>query len=60
MMENASDALVCANCSRDVSVPVSLINERDNLIRKRDALREELSNAKRALEDLRSTTRRSA
>jgi hypothetical protein len=52
MQENALNALVCASCSRDVSVPASLINERDNLMRKRDAVREELSKAKRALEEL--------
>jgi hypothetical protein len=51
--ENASAALVCATCSRDIAVPVSLIEERDELIRKRDAAREELSKAKRELEALR-------
>jgi hypothetical protein len=50
--ENASAALVCATCSRDIAVPVSLIEERDELIRKRDAAREELSKAKRELEAL--------
>jgi hypothetical protein len=49
---NASAALVCASCSRDIAVPVSLIDERDDLVRKRDAAREELSKAKRALEEL--------
>jgi len=53
LQENVSGALVCANCSRDIVVPASLIRERDELLRKRDAVREELSNAKRALEDLR-------
>jgi hypothetical protein len=50
--ENASAALVCASCSRDIAVPVSLIDERGDLLRKRDAAREELSKAKRALEEL--------
>ena len=50
--ENASAALVCASCSRDIAVPVSLIDERNDLVRKRDAVREELSKAKRALEEL--------
>jgi hypothetical protein len=52
VQENASVALVCASCSRDIAVPVSLIDERDDLVRKRDAAREELSKAKRALEEL--------
>jgi hypothetical protein len=51
--ENASAALVCAACSRDIAVPASLIAERDELVRKRDAAREELSRAKRELEALR-------
>jgi hypothetical protein len=51
--ENASAALVCATCSRDIAVPASLIEERDELVRKRDAAREELSKAKRELEALR-------
>jgi hypothetical protein len=51
--ENASAALVCATCSRDIAVPASLIDERDQLIRKRDAAREELSSVKRELEALR-------
>jgi len=49
--ENAPGALVCASCSRDIAVPVSLLEERDQLARKRDAVREELSRAKRALEE---------
>jgi len=50
--ENASAALVCATCSRDIAIPASLIEERDELVRKRDAAREELSRAKRELEAL--------
>jgi len=50
--ENALAALVCASCSRDIAVPVSLIDERNDLVRKRDAVREDLSKAKRALEEL--------
>jgi hypothetical protein len=37
---------------RDIAVPVSLIDERDDLVRKCDAVREELSKAKRALDEL--------
>lgn len=50
--ENASAAFVCSSCSRDIAPPVSLTDERDDLVRKRDAVREELSKAKRALEEL--------
>jgi hypothetical protein len=52
LQENASGALVCSSCSRDIAAPVSLLNERDDLVRKRDVAREELSQAKRALEEL--------
>jgi hypothetical protein len=48
--ENASNALVCHSCSRDIAVPVSLIAERDDLIRKRNTVREDLVRAKRELE----------
>jgi hypothetical protein len=52
LQENASAVLVCATCARDIAVPASLINERDDLFRKRDAVREELSRAKGELEKL--------
>jgi len=52
LQENAAGALVCASCARDVAVPTSLLAERDELYRKRDAAREELSRAKRELEGL--------
>ena len=48
--ENAPAALVCGTCSRDIVVPAQLIDERNDLLRKRDAAREELSIAKRELE----------
>ena len=48
--ENAEDALVCAACSRDIAVPATLIAERDELLRKRDHLREELRRARSAVE----------
>ena len=50
--ENAAGALVCAACARDIAVPASLLAERDELCRKRDAAREELSKARRELEGL--------
>jgi hypothetical protein len=48
--ENAEDALVCAACSRDIAVPTTLIAERDELLRKRDQLREELRRARGEVE----------
>ena len=42
--------LVCASCSRDIAVPARLIAERDDLMRKRDALREELKRARNEVE----------
>jgi hypothetical protein len=52
LQENAAAALVCAACSRDIAVPASLLAERNDLCRKRDATREELSRAKHELEEL--------
>jgi hypothetical protein len=52
LQENSAGALVCATCSRDIAVPGSLLAERDDLCRKRDAAREELSRAKHELEQL--------
>jgi hypothetical protein len=46
-------ALVCSSCARDITIPPSLIDERDDLIRKRAAASEELANAKAELEMLR-------
>jgi hypothetical protein len=51
--ENAPAALVCCTCSRDIAVPAQLIDERNDLFRKRDAAREELSRARRELEEFR-------
>jgi hypothetical protein len=56
--ENASAALVCMSCARDIAVPASLIDERDDLLRKRDAVREELVLAKRDLESLKRSKKR--
>lgn len=53
MQENAANALVCASCSRDIAVPVSLLAERDDLARKREAVRQELIEARARLEALR-------
>jgi hypothetical protein len=48
--DNGSSALACASCGRDIAVPESLLAERDELIRKRDTLREELAAATTELE----------
>jgi hypothetical protein len=48
--DNGASALVCATCGRDIAVPESLVAERDKLIRKRDALREQLAAATAELE----------
>ena len=58
LRENASGALVCASCTRDIAVPMSLLNERDELARKCDAVRDELSKAKRALEEFKRGKKR--
>lgn len=50
--ENADRALVCASCSRDIAVPATLIAERDDLLRKRDQLREELTRARDEVETI--------
>jgi hypothetical protein len=47
--ENASVAMVCISCARDIAVPLSLIDERNDIMRKRDAVREELRMAKAEL-----------
>ena len=50
--ENADRALVCASCSRDIAVPATLIAERDDLLRKRDQLRDELARARSEIETI--------
>ena len=52
--ENADDALVCATCWRDIAVPPTLIAERDELLRKRDLLLDELRRARSEIEMIRS------
>jgi hypothetical protein len=55
---NALNALVCASCSRDIAVPVLLIAERDDLVRKRDAARQRLLTARTELDQLRHRKKR--
>jgi len=45
--------MICASCGRDIAVPRSLIAERDELLRKRDILRQELSAVSTELEKFR-------
>ena len=54
---NADHALACNSCCRDITVPASLLAERDGLIRKREAVREELSRAKAELESYKTRKR---
>jgi hypothetical protein len=56
--ENAPLALVCASCARDIAVPKSLLAERDDLLRKRDLLRQKLVAATAELEKLRRGKKR--
>lgn len=50
---NAAEALVCSSCSRDITIPETLIVERDDLLRKRALASEELAKAKAELDALR-------
>jgi len=56
--KNADDALVCASCSREVAIPATLIAERDELLRKRDLLRDELRQARGELEAIKGRRKR--
>jgi hypothetical protein len=44
--ENTQGVLVCATCSRDIAIPLTLIAEREELLRKRDLLLNELRRAR--------------
>jgi hypothetical protein len=57
--ETDEDALVCAACSRDIAVPATLIAERDELLRKRDALRDELKRRRSEIETIIRRSRKS-
>lgn len=52
--ENVEGALVCSACSRDIAAPATLIAERDDLLRKREELRDELRQARADIEKIRS------
>lgn len=51
--DNIESALVCAACSRDIAIPATLVAERDDLLRKRDQLRDELRRARNEIEAIR-------
>jgi len=51
--DNHPDATVCGSCGRDIAIPASLLEERDELIRKRDHVRAELLRTRAELERLR-------
>lgn len=46
----AEGALVCSACGRDIAVPATLLAERDDLLRKREELRDELRLARDEVE----------
>lgn len=54
---NAPQAMICRSCSRDIGIPKTLIAERDGLVRKRDAMRDELATVKTELERLKRRLR---
>ncbi|MDD1535332.1 hypothetical protein C7U89_19910 [Bradyrhizobium sp. WBOS4] len=51
--ETAEGALVCGDCGRDIAVPASLVAERDDLLRKREQLRDELRRARDEVQAIR-------
>jgi len=60
LKENADEVLVCVTCSRDIAVPATLIAERDDLLTKRDAAREELQRAMAELAMFKSRQRKTS
>ncbi|PSO18095.1 hypothetical protein C7G42_17070 [Bradyrhizobium sp. MOS003] len=46
----AEGAMVCPSCGRDIAVPATLLAERDDLLRKREELRDELRRARDEVE----------
>ncbi len=54
LSEIAEATLVCSVCGRDIAIPPGLIAERDDLLRKRDRVRDELRRARQEIETLRN------
>jgi hypothetical protein len=46
--------LVCSACARDIAIPPGLIAERDDLLRKRDLVRDALRRARQEIETIRN------
>lgn len=46
--------MVCSVCSRDIAIPTTLIAERDELLRKRDLIRDELRRARQEIDAVRN------
>jgi hypothetical protein len=55
--DNDPGALVCASCSRDIAAPASLLTERDNLLRKRDVVRDELRRTREQIDAIKNRKR---
>ena len=51
---NVEGTLVCVTCSRDIAIPSTLVSERDELLRKRDIIHQDLLKARREIEMIRS------
>jgi hypothetical protein len=54
LSENPGAALVCIVCSKDIAIPATLIAERDELLRKRDLVWDELRRARGEIEMIRN------
>ena len=54
---NPDGTLVCTNCARDIAIPATLLAERDDLLHKRDVLRDELGRARQEIEIIMSRRR---
>ena len=50
--ETEAGVLVCSACSRDIVAPPSLISERDDLVRKLESARQELSRTREEIKTL--------
>jgi hypothetical protein len=52
--QNADQAMVCRACARDIAVPAQLKAERDELLRKREIIHDELRKAEAEIAMIRS------
>jgi len=57
LSENPGAALVCIGCSKDIAIPATLIAERDDLLRKRELVRDDLRRARDEIEMIRRKPR---